>query len=563
MKKKIFKKAITVLLAVCLLAGTAACGQKDNSQDSKVSTDTQKEQSSEASAQQSTTEEETGITFPLKEEVTFDIMVANDGDPAEKLENNEWWQRLYEETNVKINFITLPSDNKMGVLNALFASGEEGDAIMGGSIINDADLSLMAGEGLLIPLNEYIDNPEIMPNFNERVLAESPNTKGLMTAPDGNIYSLIKYNAFEARYLESPILINKTWLDKAGLEIPKTIEDLEKALIAFRDGDMNGNGSKDDEVPYLLFSSNSASHIEAILGLWGIATKDSALDSYVYVKDGKVIFAPTTDAYKDAMKTLNRWYEEGLLWPELFTGTAETFNAKLNAQDASFGMITANTLPSAIEDQYVAIEPVAVEGYEPNWYIHPGLMGTKGMFSVTRSAENVDILMKWIDLFYSYESAVAINYGEEKDGRYSITDGKLVVNAISDEVRTELNEKAPVFQDVILNAPNAFTADDYANRIAMTSATEKQQSRYDVYKDYLTKEIWPRPYTSQEDASRLSELRTDIFNTVSLKRAEWIAGESDIDADWEEFKASLDKMGIDEFVEIMQKNYDTYRKGIQ
>lgn len=142
-------------------------------------------------------------------------MVKYDGDLEAELAKCAWWQRLYEETNVKVNFITMPSENTMGVLNAMFAAEEEGDAILGGSIINESNLSLMAANGLLLPMNAYIDDPEIMPNFNERVLAESPSTKGLITAPDGNIYSLPKYKAIEGNYLESPIWINKVWLDMA------------------------------------------------------------------------------------------------------------------------------------------------------------------------------------------------------------------------------------------------------------------------------------------------------------------------------------------------------------
>ena len=80
--------------------------------------------------------------------------------------------------------------------------------------------------------------------------------------------------------------------------------------------------------------------------------------------------------------------------------------------------------------------------------------------------------------------------------------------------------------------------------------------KYDMYEEYLNQDVWPRPYTASEDQDRLKELRTDIFNLVNEKRADWITGKSDIDAEWDQFQADLITAGIDEFVEIMQSAYD-------
>ena len=47
-----------------------------------------------------------------------------------------------------------------------------------------------------------------------------------------------------------PFLINKTWLDKVGKDVPTTVDEWKECLEAFKEaGDLNGNG-KDDEVPY-------------------------------------------------------------------------------------------------------------------------------------------------------------------------------------------------------------------------------------------------------------------------------------------------------------------------
>ena len=79
-----------------------------------------------------------------------------------------------------------------------------------------------------------------------------------------------------------------------------------------------------------------------------------------------------------------------------------------------------------------------------------------------------------------------------------------------------------------------------------------------MYEEYLTDEPWPRPYFSGESSTRLAELRTDIFTTLNLKRAEWVTGVSDIDAEYDAFVEDMKKMGIEEFIAIMQDAYDAY-----
>ena len=547
--KKLGKKILALLMVVALTAAcVSGCGSKTEKEPEIVTPAT----------------ERGTISFPLEQEMTFDIMVRYDGDLDAALNNCAFWDRLHEMTNVKINFIVLPTDGTMGAFNAMFAANKEGDAILGGSMINESDLSLMAANGLLMPMNQYVDDPEIMPNFNERVLAESPATKAYITMPDGNIYSLPKYTALDGNFLECPLWINKHWLDRLNLPVPTTIEELEEALIAFRDHDMNGNGDPNDEIPYIFLNGHTYSHMEAILGLWGLATKDGINDSYVYIQNGKVQFAPTSRAYKDALTTLNRWYENDLIWSECFTGTEETFQAKVSSEVPMVGLLAAKTITAGYEDYFVQLEPVAVEGYEAEWYRHPGRLGGKGQFSLTRSCKNPEVLMHWIDLFYSLEHTVAINYGEEADGRWALNDdGKYEFFTLPANKTEELQTAAPLFYELFTNVPGAFTAKDFENKIVLSSIQAMYQESYAVYEDYMTDEFWPRPYIADTDVSRLAELRTDIFHIVTEKREAWVTGIDDIDADWNDYLRLMDKIGIDEFLDILQRNYDHYLAGLE
>lgn len=567
MKIEIFKKWLAATLAAGMALSVAACGQQEvsNSEETKQSSEVS---TSETVASTPTEVEDTGITFPLEEEVTFKLAYRSAADTEpEVLEKCAYWQELYETTNVKIELVKLPATDTMTKLNALFMTGQEPDGIFS-SFMSDGDIDQLVASEMLLPVTEYVKNPEVMPNFHERVLSESPTTMGVMTSPDGEIYSLIRYSGLEADYLESPMFINKVWVEKAGWKVEdiKTIEDLEAVLTYFAENDMNGNG-KDDEIPYMVKSDHSANHFEAFLGLYGIATKNGAKENYVYVEDGEVIFAPTTEGFKDAIIKLNDWYEKGLIWEEAFTSTADTFNAKLQGEEAVIGLYMYYSLSAPTSDQYVTLLPVEVEGYEPSWYVNPGLKGVKSQFVVTKDCENADILLAWLDQFYKFENAWRWAYGEEEDGRFTIENGVYKVNGElqkDKEAWAKLDEEKPAAAILIQNIPKAYTAADYASgKLVLTEEYQRLQENYQLYRPYLNDEIWPRPYMRADVTNRISELRTDIFTTVDQKKAEWITGKADIEKDWDAYCESLKKMGVDELVSLMQESYDTYMAGQQ
>ena len=228
------------------------------------------------------------------------------------------------------------------------------------------------------------------------------------------------------------------------------------------------------------------------------------------------------------------------------------------------GLLAAKTVTAGYEDYFVQLEPVSVDGYKAEWYRHPGRLGGKGQFSLTRSCENPEVLMHWIDLFYSLENTIAINYGEEEDGRWTrYDDGRYEFFTLSANKTEELQLTAPLFYELFTNVPGAFTAQDFEERIVLSSIQAMYQESYAVYEDYMTDEFWPRPYIADTDVSRLAELRTDIFHVVTEKREAWVTGINDINADWNDYLGLLDKIGIGEFLDILQRNYDHYLEGLE
>lgn len=483
-----------------------------------------------------------------EEQTTFKIMYL-DRYGGYRPEDMTGWQAYmagHADLNVQVEWISLGDDSVVSEKKSILFSGGTYDDAVWGSVLSDTDVSMLSAQGILIALDEYITE-ENTPNLY-KLFSDHPEFKAASTLPDGHIYSLPQFaGSNPGNFIESPIRLNKTWLDKLELEVPTTLDELFDVLMAFKTQDPNGNGLA-DEIPLFIYDADAFKHVEAWLGIWGIATKSNAYDSYVFIQDGEVHFAPTTEAYKEAIKFLNRLYENGLIWSEAFTATAEEANAKFASTNSPciIGCVTSREM-SGYEDEYITVLPPVAEGYEPCWYYHPGSLGTKNVFAITDKCQDPELLMRLWDDLYSTYWALVNSYGTEEDGiLYKNEDGLWDYHEVED---APVNGIAYMGQSI----------DGYLTEYAASKGDLERTANYEVYKDIINQEVWPRPYFDEDAVSRLSELRTDIFNTVSQMKAKWITGESDIDADWEGYLKNLKKMGVDEFVELNQAAYDAFK----
>ncbi|MFC4075815.1 extracellular solute-binding protein [Salinithrix halophila] len=114
------------------------------------------------------------------------------------------------------------------------ASGDIPDVIGFEMEMDKANFYKWAEQGAFLPLNDYIDDYPTL----KKVPKEVWNAFTI----NGKIVGIPKY--YPKNYLLTPI-IRKDWLDRLGLEMPTTYEELKKVAIAFTKKDPDGNG-KDD-----------------------------------------------------------------------------------------------------------------------------------------------------------------------------------------------------------------------------------------------------------------------------------------------------------------------------
>ncbi len=546
------KKLMALLLALVMVVSMAACGGNGDSGN---------EGGNEPGG--------TGLTevvFPLAEQKEFTIIMANDDDWDEDLAANPMWQDLQTQTNVKINIKRIPRTEYMTSLNNLLLTKEHWDGMFS-SFLTDGEYSTLAGRGFFMNVKDIIANEKICPNFVTRVMGDRKETVlNALTTPDGGIYGLTGGDQNPGAYLESPILLNKEWVEAAGKNVEdiKTIEDIEYLLGYWSENDMNGNG-KQDEIPYLIYANNSQRHMEAFLGLYGITTKDGTYENYVTVVDGEVKFVPLMDGWKDAVKKLADWYSKGWIWDDAFAGSsANTYfwDTILASSTPMVGMMTSST-PGNSEhnDKYVAIPPVKVEGYEPVWYLHPGMNNPKASVAVSKDCKDPEILLAWFDQFLTLENSVRLEKGEVGEQWEWTADGKYSYLELSYSELERIHEDTPSLRRITqsgITIPTCYTLEDYNTKIEQNDEQKFTMDTYELYEEYFPEEYWPRPYFSVEQNEALAEVRTDIFNLVSLKRAEWVTGVSNIDVQYDQFVKDLERMGVDRLVKTMQEAYDNY-----
>lgn len=106
-----------------------------------------------------------------------------------------------------------------------------------------------------------------------------------------------------------------------------------------------------------------------------------------------------------------------------------------------------------------------------------------------------------------------------------------------------------------------YVSKEFEKNIIPNDWVLEKKSFDDVYKPYIPAEdeVYPPVTYTKEHNEELSILRTDIDNIINEKIATWITGESDIDAEWDEYIQGLKKVGLDRAMEIYNEYWQQYK----
>ncbi|MDL2233645.1 hypothetical protein LJC63_08745 [Ruminococcaceae bacterium OttesenSCG-928-L11] len=126
--------------------------------------------------------------------------------------------------------------------------------------------------------------------------------------------------------------IRQDWLDQLGLEVPKTVDELETVAAAFAQAKLGGP----DTIPIAGPSKNATGYgnfLSTGATTGGFDAIFSAHDAYpgywITGDDGKVIYGTLTDNTKAALLKLADWYQKGYIDPEM--GTRDSNLEPINA----------------------------------------------------------------------------------------------------------------------------------------------------------------------------------------------------------------------------------------
>lgn len=332
-------------------------------------------------------------------------------------ENNQYTRYVKDTLNIDTSYIWIAAgadyDSKV---NLAIASNDLPDAM----VVNLAQFHQMVRNDQLADLTEAYNN------------YASPAVRQMMDSSKGIALDAV---TFDGKIMAIPALtvpddgyqllwIRKDWLDKLGLEVPRTMEDIEKVADAFVKQDPGGNGAG-KTIGIAGPQSGGLLHADFLQPTNGNFAFDPiffAHDAYpgfwVPGPDGKAAYGSILPETKTALAKLADLYKKGLIDPEM--GTRKDTAAAITSGQA--GMYFGEwwngywPLPDAVKNnpeanwQAYAL-PLDADGM---WNPHQGTPATS--FVVVRKGyEHPEAAMKIVNLFNRDESKMDLTVGSLDD----------------------------------------------------------------------------------------------------------------------------------------------------
>lgn len=297
------RKQISLVLLVVILIALSACSSNEKVENISPNSGS-----------------ETADPFG-KYDQTVTINIGKGVDPTDKTlptgdtpENNDYTRYIKEQINIdtKIAWMAANGKDYDQKVNLSIASNSLPDAM----IVNEIQLRQMVKADMLEDLTQTY-NDYASPQMKN--LMDKTEGRALQTATfDGKLYAIPNINPQSDGV--HTVWIRKDWLDKLGLEVPRTLEDLEKVALAFVEEDPDGNGEK-DTIGISGPQGGGSLYTSGTNNTYGFDPIFSSLHAYpgYWLEDaeGKPVYGSIQPETKTALAKLRDLYAKGLIDPEM------------------------------------------------------------------------------------------------------------------------------------------------------------------------------------------------------------------------------------------------------
>jgi len=323
---------------------------------------------------------------------------------------------LQDKTGYEVQYDKLPVEKPQDKLNLIMASGEKYDLIKtnGITLENKSKFFEFAKKKAIIEMGSLID--KYGKNIKNSISQQSFDDFKV----DDKTYFIPtkKTTVNKEGSVGSSLMIRTDWLEKVGMQKPKTPEELTAVLKAFKEKDPGGNGS--NNIP--LTMSGDATGINGVLGAFGVPNSWNDVN-------GKLVPQVLDQGFKDYIGFMNNLYTSGILDKDFPVNTTTTAREKFASGKSGALQISWNDVPTILDALKKNVPDARVEYLEPlvgksGVQVFNAATGYDTLAFIPAVSENAEHVIKWIDAKLEPETYKLSVLGEEgkhytvKDGNY-------------------------------------------------------------------------------------------------------------------------------------------------
>lgn len=551
MKKNLVTKVMSLLLVGVMMLGLIACGNEQPKESSEAPAPSKSEAPAPSKSEEAPAVEDEKVTYPMDTDVEVSVYLGGQATlnaEYDSYEKSYWHSKVAEVTGIPTKWVPKVQDNT--AFEMMLADKKEAPDVFYLGYAGLAAYKQRCEDGVTLELTPYLE--KYAPNYWEFInRPENAEFLKQITDDEGRHYFIASKRESDFNVTYMGPMIRKDWLDECGLDVPVTLEDYEKVLVAFKD-------------KYGAALAGTYSDFKSA----GIASGTGALTNVgggFAVKDGKIIYDPLTAEWQKQIEVLADWKAKGLIDGDFFTADRNILRQKAAEGKAGLIFTAMSQLTNYIQDandagtgaEWIGIEYPRTAAGAPTTRIQTGAAWedqVNTFVSAFVEEEKIPVVLAWIDYFYTEEGIVFSNFGIEGES-YNMVNGE---PDFSDLVKKDPSGMAQavtkygawngtftgIQMEAFLKSKNSLTPAVVDAVYAWTNNTD------------AAKYFQPKLLLTPDEQQRYTDTYAPISTYVGQEVAAFINGEKKID--WATFTKDIEGMGIQKIVDDQNAAYVRY-----